>query len=203
MAYDPSNITAAPAATLTTAAVALFNNRPFVSSPVRAECFDCVAMVNALTGADIAAEWTNEGGDLPFRKIDLTEAQSGDLITFVMPWASDRNHVAVLTGDGFAGDTCQGVRSLVRPCRRLVLDQVVASVRSRCLSRRRCGMSAAAPSVFALLRNAAFYRVAFAKAVSPAYRDHLRGLHAYFVDRARAMNAVRDQVSGRRIGRAV
>lgn len=52
----------------------------------------------------------------------------------------------------------------------------------------------AAPSVYALLRNAAFYREAFAKAVTPAYRDHLRGKHAYFLGRARDMNRLRDNV---------
>jgi len=43
-----------------------FAGHPFISAPERADCFDCVTLVSALTGQDISADWVRHGGRLPF-----------------------------------------------------------------------------------------------------------------------------------------
>ncbi len=74
-----------------------FDRHPYVASPDRETCFDCVALVNRLTGANVPEAWMREGGRLPFESRAPGDARPGDLITFVMPWPARPHHVAVMT----------------------------------------------------------------------------------------------------------
>lgn len=71
--------------------------RPYRTAPERAACFDCVAFVNDLTGAQIAPAWMEDGGDVPFTPICVTAARPGDILIFRMPWQARPWHMAVMT----------------------------------------------------------------------------------------------------------
>lgn len=60
-----------------------FAGHPYVSSPDRAACFDCVTLVTALTGQNLPADWVRHGGRLPFVAIALEAAVPGDLLVLM------------------------------------------------------------------------------------------------------------------------
>ncbi len=90
-----------------------FAGHPYISSPDRAACFDCVTLVTALTGQDIAADWVRHGGRLPFVSIALEAAVPGDLLVLM-----DRDHwlMAILT-EGHGVDDPRARLFTVRRCR--------------------------------------------------------------------------------------
>jgi hypothetical protein len=102
-AYKPALVDYARSSLTVADIVREYRSRPYVGSLNRAEAFDCVTFINELTGAEIDGEWMDEGGDLPFRSIPLSQARPGDLLVFNMPWSTHRWHVALMT-DGLGAD---------------------------------------------------------------------------------------------------
>lgn len=78
-----------------------FAGHPFISAPERADCFDCITLISALTGHDIPADWVRHGGRLPFVAIALEAAVPGDLLVLM-----DRDHwlMAILSDGHGVGD---------------------------------------------------------------------------------------------------
>ena len=74
-----------------------FDRHPFAAAPDRRQCFDCVTLINLLTGADIHESWMRDGGPLPFDAIDPRKARAGDVIVFRMNWPDNPHHLALLT----------------------------------------------------------------------------------------------------------
>jgi len=94
-------------------AIRAFAGHPYISGPERARCFDCVTLVTALTGYDIAPDWVQSGGQLPFAPIPLCAAVPGDLLVLL-----DRDHwlMAVMT-EGCGLDDPRARLFTVRRCR--------------------------------------------------------------------------------------
>ncbi len=90
-----------------------FAGHPYMSAPDRHLCFDCVTLVTALTGQDIAADWVQLGGRLPFAPIPLEAALPGDLVVL-----ADQDHwlMAVMT-EGSGLDDPRARLFTVRRCR--------------------------------------------------------------------------------------
>lgn len=86
-----------------------FDRHPYVAAPDRGKCFDCVALINMLSGADVPENWMRDGGRLPFDVIDPPDARPGDLVTFCMPWPQNPHHVAILTRGEGVDDPCAQV----------------------------------------------------------------------------------------------
>jgi len=90
-----------------------FTGHPYISSPERADCFDCVTLITAVTGQDIPADWVHHGGRLPFIAIALEAAVPGDLLVLM-----DRDHwlMAILSA-GHGVDDPRARLFTVRRCR--------------------------------------------------------------------------------------
>jgi hypothetical protein len=90
-----------------------FAGHPYISAPGRARCFDCVALITALTGYDIPPGWVRSGGNLPFAPIPLEAALPGDLLVL-----KDQDHwlMAVMT-EGSGLDDPRARLFTVRRCR--------------------------------------------------------------------------------------
>jgi hypothetical protein len=94
-------------------AVRAFAGHPYISAPGRAQCFDCVALVTALTGYGISPDWVHFGGRLPFAPVPLEAAVPGDLLVL-----KDQDHwlMAVMT-EGLSLDDPRARLFTVRRCR--------------------------------------------------------------------------------------
>jgi len=94
-------------------AVRKFTGHPYISAPDRAACFDCVTLITALTGYDIAPDWVRSGGRLPFAAIPFEAAIPGDLLVLM-----DHDHwlMAVMT-EGSGLDDPRARLFTVRRCR--------------------------------------------------------------------------------------
>ncbi len=78
-----------------------FKGEAYVASADRSECFDCVTMINTLTGSTVTADWMATGGDLPFDEIAPSDALPATCWCSTYPGRAALIYMAIVTaGEG-------------------------------------------------------------------------------------------------------